>query len=60
MKGRKGEESWLVCRSVGKATNKMRWQRANVSGWCVLFGCFGVLIGLVGRERGKGRADIFT
>ena len=56
MKGRRGEESWLVCRGVGKASNKMRWEMANVSGWCVLFGCFGVLIGLVCRER----VDEFT
>lgn len=51
MKGRKAEESWAVCPSVGKASNKMRWEMANVSGWCVLFGSFGVLIGLVCRER---------
>jgi hypothetical protein len=43
--------------SVGKATSKMRWQMADLSGWCVLFESFRVTIG---RERAEGEHTIVS
>jgi hypothetical protein len=41
----KPKKGGLSVPSVGKANKYMRQTAANVSGWCVLFGSFGVVIG---------------